>query len=98
MRQRACHGCDKGELAFQIPWIRNVYKSLQHNLQGESAPYKETRNWWHRNYLLKKLNRVFFDFTISSINFCVSFSHNRENNLFGKVEKYDQNNMNSEAL
>lgn len=35
MSQRACHCCDKGKLAFQIPWIRNVYKSLDYNLQGE---------------------------------------------------------------
>lgn len=43
------------------------------------------------------LNRAFFDFTISSINNCVSFSQNRESNLW-EAEKYDQNSMNSEAL
>lgn len=53
MSQRACHGCDKGELVFEIAWIRNVYKGLENNLQGESTPYKESRNWWHRNNLLK---------------------------------------------
>lgn len=53
MSQRACHGCDKGELIFQTAWIRNVYKGLENNLQGESTPYKESRNWWHRNNLLK---------------------------------------------